>query len=201
MRGQGVTADISAPVPLGCVGSACTHVLLLEVLQLELSTPAVRLHYMERFMELALEQARAGLECGEVPVGCVFVRGEEVLAGAHNETNYTRNATRHCEFVAAEQVLAKYPQDIFLEVDLYVTVEPCIMCAEALHLLNIRSVFFGCNNEKFGGNGSVLSIHTRFYTSTGGLRAEDAINLLKDFYARGNPNAPVEKRHRPLAEI
>lgn len=166
---------------------------------MELRTPAVRLHYME-FMELALAQARAGLECGEVPVGCVFVRGEEVLAGAHNETNCTHNATRHCEFVAAEQVLAKHPQEIFREVDLYVTVEPCIMCAEALHLLNVRSVYFGCNNEKFGGNGSVLSIHTRFYPSTGGLQAEAAINLLKDFYARGNPNAPSEKRHRPLAD-
>jgi tRNA-specific adenosine deaminase 2 len=155
---------------------------------------------MERFMELALEQARMGLECGEVPVGCVFVRGEEVLGSAHNETNCSRNATRHCEFVASEKILAHSPVEIFTETDLYVTVEPCIMCAEALRLLNIRSVYFGCSNEKFGGNGSVLSIHTRFYESTGGLRADDAINLLKDFYARGNPNAPAEKRHRPLAE-
>ena len=153
----------------------------------------------ERFMSLALEQAAAALACGEVPVGCVFVRQGEVIAGAHNETNCSKNATRHCEFVAADEVLKKYPVEIFKEVTLYVTCEPCIMCAEALRLLEIHSVFFGCKNEKFGGNGSILSIHTRAYPSTGGLQGDSAVTLLKEFYARGNPNAPTEKRHRPLA--
>lgn len=67
--------------------------------------------------------------------------------------------TRHAEFVAIEEILKTYPPSVFRETDLYVTVEPCIMCASAIRQLGIRAVYFGCLNDRFGGNGGVLNIH------------------------------------------
>lgn len=67
--------------------------------------------------------------------------------------------TRHAEFLAIEEILKKNPPSIFSETDLYVTVEPCIMCASALRQLKIRKVYFGCSNDRFGGTGGVFSIH------------------------------------------
>jgi tRNA-specific adenosine deaminase 2 len=80
------------------------------------------------------------------------------------------------------------------------------MCAGALSLVNIRRVFFGCHNERFGGNGSALCIHRanamdaphKGYPSTSGLLKDEAVDIMRLFYSRGNPNAPDHKRQRPL---
>ena len=72
----------------------------------------------------------------------------------------TMKGTRHAEFLAITSILQSYPPSIFHETDLYVTVEPCIMCASALRQYGIRTVYYGCGNERFGGAGSVLSIHS-----------------------------------------
>lgn len=68
--------------------------------------------------------------------------------------------TRHAEFVAIASILQSHPISIFHQTDLYVTVEPCIMCASALRQYGIRTVYYGCSNDRFGGTGSVLSIHS-----------------------------------------
>ena len=70
--------------------------------------------------------------------------------------------TRHAEFLAINSILSKHPPSIFSETDLYVTVEPCIMCASALRQFQIRAVYFGCSNDRFGGTGGVLSIHSEY---------------------------------------
>ena len=70
--------------------------------------------------------------------------------------------TRHAELVALESILQTHPPSVLQKTDLYVTVEPCIMCASALRQLQIRAVYFGCGNEKFGGNGTVLSVHSEY---------------------------------------
>uniref|UniRef100_A0A0A9YP48 tRNA-specific adenosine deaminase 2 n=1 Tax=Lygus hesperus TaxID=30085 RepID=A0A0A9YP48_LYGHE len=111
-------------------------------------------------------------------------------------------------------------RQLYEECALYVSVEPCIMCAQVITLLRIPVVYAGCPNTKFGGCGSVLSIHTlrppgqwlRYVSpdsSAGaalrpnfhydpGHRSQRAIELLQQFYGRGNPNAPDHKRERPL---
>jgi len=71
---------------------------------------------------------------------------------------------RHAEFAGIEQILQKYPPSIFKEVDLYVTVEPCIMCASALRQLEIHAVYYGCSNDRFGGCGGVLHCHSEYDT-------------------------------------
>jgi tRNA-specific adenosine deaminase 2 len=71
----------------------------------------------------------------------------------------TSKGTRHAEFVAIAEILQKHSPSVFKETVLYVTVEPCIMCASALRQLGISAVYFGCFNERFGGTGGVLTVH------------------------------------------
>ncbi|CAK7345726.1 unnamed protein product [Dovyalis caffra] len=174
------------------------------------------------FMELAIEQAKDALNSLEVPVGCVIVVDGKVIASGRNRTTETRNATRHAEMEAIDVLLEQWQKnglstsevaETFSKCTLYVTCEPCIMCAAALSILGIKEVYYGCANDKFGGCGSILSLHSsssqplnsgeiaqrKDFKCTGGVMAQEAVSLLRSFYEQGNPNAP--KPHRPLIEI
>ncbi|KAF5760336.1 putative tRNA(adenine(34)) deaminase [Helianthus annuus] len=163
------------------------------------------------FMKLALEQAKIAFDSLEVPVGCVIVMDGKVISCGRNRTNETRNATRHAEMEAIDVLLDQWKKlklskaevsEMFSKCYLYVTCEPCIMCAGALSFLGIKEVYYGCANDKFGGCGSILSLHTmsceeaggKSYKCTGGIMAEEAVSLFRNFYELGNPNAP--KPHR-----
>uniref|UniRef100_A0A1D1XUG0 tRNA-specific adenosine deaminase 2 n=1 Tax=Anthurium amnicola TaxID=1678845 RepID=A0A1D1XUG0_9ARAE len=169
------------------------------------------------FMELALKQAKFAMSNLEVPVGCVVVVDGKIVASGCNRTNETRNATRHAEMEAIDLLLEQWQKAGLSQVEvaekfsrcvLYVTCEPCIMCATALSILGIRDVYYGCANDKFGGCGSILSLHEsgceqlfrssheNGFRCSGGLMASEAIALLRSFYEQGNPNAP--KPHRPV---
>ena len=117
-----------------------------------------------RIMQLTnhVHQAELALTSDETPVGCVFVKDGEIIGRGMNETNRTLNGTRHAEFVAIAGILSKNPLSILHETDLYVTVEPCVMCASMLRQYGIRAVYFGCWNERFGGTGGVLNIHSEY---------------------------------------
>lgn len=156
-------------------------------------------------MDLALQQAEIALTSSEVPVGCVFVDSEgEVIAAGHNETNMALNGTRHAELVAFNR--AVYEKGIsperFIGSILYVTCEPCIMCAAALSKLKIKEVYFGCCNDRFGGNGSILSVHNDVslvgdkYEIHAGLRKDEAIAVFQRFYESENRRAPDAKRRK-----
>ena len=172
--------------------------------------------FNSKFMELALKQAQIGKDSNEVPVGCVIVKNNEtVIASAHNQTNITKNATRHCEIICIEYLASKHNIYELSDCYLYVTVEPCIMCASALKIINIKKVFYGCSNTKFGGNGSVYSFNTKntfglpiecksfSYQSIkiGGKYEQLAIKLLKTFYESGNDLCPPEKRARKRIKL
>jgi len=121
----------------------------------------------ESWMKHALTVAQKGLDRGEVPVGCVMVFEGETIAEGHNEVNATLNATRHAEIVAFDNLLCYCKtknlnvKDVCSKLTLYVTVEPCIMCACALRLTGINHVVYGCDNDRFGGCGSVLDVHNK----------------------------------------
>ncbi|GAA0166260.1 deaminase [Lithospermum erythrorhizon] len=156
------------------------------------------------FMELAFEQAKLALDNLEVPVGCVLTEKGKVISNGRNRTTETRNATRHAEMEAIDALLDQWkknglsPTEVavrFSNCSLYVTCEPCIMCASALSFLGIKEVYYGCSNDKFGGCGSILSLHTvssgsssRGFKCTGGVMASEAVSLLRMFYEQGNPN-------------
>ncbi|XP_072042655.1 tRNA-specific adenosine deaminase 2-like [Amphiura filiformis] len=165
------------------------------------------LHKHDKWMNEAILWAKAALERGEVPVGCLLVyQNTTVIGTGKNCVNETRNATRHAEMVAIEEAIqwsrehALRQEEVFHETILYVTVEPCIMCAGALRLMGIPQVVYGCANERFGGCGSVLGIHDddlpsqgRQFNCIAGVHADTAVQLLKEFYKGENPNAPCPK--------
>nr|XP_034894519.1 tRNA-specific adenosine deaminase TAD2 isoform X3 [Populus alba] len=152
---------------------------------------------------------------------CVIVEDGKVIASGRNRTTETRNATRHAEMEAIDVLLEQWQKsglsvsevaENFSTCSLYVTCEPCIMCAAALSILGIKEVYYGCANDKFGGCGSILSLHCssselpdsgdiaqrKDFKCTGGIMALEAVSLLRRFYEQGNPNAP--KPHRPLVQ-
>ncbi|KAL4223484.1 tRNA-specific adenosine deaminase 2 [Mactra antiquata] len=162
---------------------------------------------IDSWMLKSFEFAEEALTNNEVPVGCILVWKDKILATGRNEVNETKNATRHAEIVAIDKVLEyceEHSEDktkVFSEITLYVTVEPCIMCAAALRSVGVSKVVYGCKNERFGGCGSVLNIHTDTLHQLGpsfqcvdDVMADEAVQLLKTFYKGENTNAPDGKR-------
>lgn len=155
-------------------------------------------------MEHALTNARQALANQEVPVGCVFVYQNEIIADGANLVNDTKNATRHAELICIDEVLSYCQdrnlrfQDVFPEISVVVTVEPCIMCAGALNELNVKEILFGCRNDRFGGQ-TVLDVFELMQSKVsvvGGIREDEAMELLKEFYKGENPSAPFTKARK-----
>ncbi|MCL4123633.1 UNVERIFIED_CONTAM: hypothetical protein GTU68_022443 [Idotea baltica] len=162
----------------------------------------------ETWMKAALEQGKEALDNGEVPIGCVFVYKDEIISRGRNTVNETKNATRHAEFNALNSLFEWGDQrniphrQLLKNSTLYVTVEPCIMCAEALGQLNLGKLVFGCSNDRFGGCGSVYDV-LKYYKGmevVKGVRGADAVGLLKEFYKGENPNAPTGKAKRKISK-
>lgn len=157
------------------------------------------------YMGLALNQAKLALQRSEVPVGCVFVAEDgTVLSSGHNETNLSRNGTRHAELVAMDDLFLRRRCDaaVLKNSSLFVTCEPCIMCAAAIAKVGVKQVYFGCHNDRFGGNGSILSVHkavessTHQYSVQSGVLKEEAIAIFQQFYETENRRAPEGKRRK-----
>lgn len=139
------------------------------------------------FMELAIEEARAAASIGEVPVGAVICRNGEVVASAFNRRETGKNALAHAELLAIDAACKALGGWRLFECDLYVTLEPCPMCAGAVINSRIRRVVFGASDPKAGCFGS-LSDFTQIPFNhrpeiTGGVCAEECAALLRDFFA------------------
>ena len=143
----------------------------------------------ESFMREALRQAQKAYEADEVPVGAVVVRAGKVIGRAYNQVELLKDATAHAEMLALTQAEAAVGDWRLIDCDLYVTKEPCVMCAGALIHVRIRRLIFGCADTKSGGAGgminllqhSVLNHHCEI--TSGVLRTECAAILL-DFFQK-----------------
>ena len=140
------------------------------------------------FMDLALEEARAAQAAGEVPVGCVIVRDGEIIAKAGNRTLADRDPTAHAELVAIRQAAAKLGSERLTGCDLYVSLEPCAMCAAAMSFARIRRLYYGATDPK----GGAVDSGVRFFASAtchhrpevyGGIGETEAAHLLRGFFA------------------
>ncbi|CAG0917649.1 unnamed protein product [Notodromas monacha] len=160
---------------------------------------------MDVIMERSFELAKEALAAGEVPVGCVFVRnGSDIIAADRNRVNELKNATKHAEMLCIDSVVKKYSDysEVLRGSVVYVTCEPCIMCMQALLEVNVGEIVYGCPNPRFGGCGSVLDVlalNSRTMRVTKGVRAEEAVSLLKKFYECENPNAPESKVRKKVS--
>lgn len=111
---------------------------------------AARTHLVSGFMDRALAEARAAAERGEVPVGAVVVKGGIVIAAAGNRTRTDRDPTAHAEIVALRLAAARLDAERLDDCDLYVTLEPCAMCAAAISHARIRRLYYGAADPKGG---------------------------------------------------
>ena len=139
-------------------------------------------------MALALQAAREAGARGEVPVGAVVVRGDVVLAVAGNRTIADHDPTAHAEILALRAACVAQGDERLVGCDLYVTLEPCAMCAAALSFARIRRLYWGCDDPK----GGAVDNGPRFFgqptchhapEAYGGFRENEARALLKDFFA------------------
>lgn len=138
-------------------------------------------------MDLALAQARAAQAAGEVPIGCVVVRDGEVVAEGQNRTITDHDPTAHAEIIALRAAGARLGSERLTECDVYVTLEPCTMCAGAISFARIRRLYYGAADPK----GGAVESGVRFFASPtchhapevySGLSETDAGALLKEFF-------------------
>jgi len=145
---------------------------------------ALSVHSDEYYMKEALKQAKMAFEDGEVPVGAVIVANNQIIARAHNQTERLKDATAHAEMLAitaAENHLgSKYLNDC----KLYVTLEPCVMCAGASYWSQIGSVVYGASDEKRGYSMVNKSItHPKTIIKIG-VMADQCSQLMSDFFSK-----------------
>jgi tRNA(adenine34) deaminase len=142
---------------------------------------------MASFMDAAMDEARAAGRRGEVPVGCVVVRGETIIARAGNRTLEGKDPTAHAEMQAVRAAATTLGSERLGDCDLYVTLEPCAMCAAAMSFARIRRLYFGAADAK----GGAVENGARFFTQAtchhcpevyGGIGESEAAALLKDFF-------------------
>ena len=142
---------------------------------------------MPSFMEQALAEARAAAQGGEVPVGCVIVRDGAVIARGRNATIAARDPTAHAEMLAIRAAAAALASERLVDCDLYVTLEPCPMCAAAISFARIRKLYYGAADPKGGAveNGVKLyaspTCHHRPEVYAG-IAEREAAALLQDFF-------------------
>ncbi len=138
-------------------------------------------------MEVAIDEARAALAHDDVPVGAVVVRAGEIVARGHNERELQGDPTAHAELLALQRASAALGSWRLLETTLYVTLEPCAMCAGAIVLARVPRVVFGTTDPKAGAAGSVLDVLAEPRLNhrpavSGGVHAGACADLLRDFF-------------------
>jgi len=140
------------------------------------------------FMSLALREAERALQHDDVPIGAVVVRDGEVIGAGHNERELRQDPTAHAEVLALREAARAVGSWRVLDAVLYVTLEPCAMCAGAIVLARVPRVVFGCTDPKAGAAGSVLDVLAEPRLNhrpqvDGGLQAEACATLLRSFFA------------------
>ncbi len=139
-----------------------------------------------KFMDLAIEEAKKAYDEDEVPVGCVITHNGAVIAKSHNETNAKNNSTRHAEMIAIEKALEEIEKKDLSNCEMYVTLEPCPMCAGAIINTKLKRLYIGTMEPKSGCFGSIIDFNRLNFNHKVdvyyGIREEECSNIMKDFF-------------------
>lgn len=138
----------------------------------------------EYFMSLALKQARIAFEEGEVPVGAIVVTQGKVIARGYNQTEKLKDPTAHAEMIALTSAFNLLGAKYLPDATLYVTVEPCLMCAGAIYWSKLNRIVWGADDEK-NGHRRITGTNTAFHpkaTVTTGILADECASLMKTFF-------------------
>ena len=141
-----------------------------------------------KFMKIALEEAEIAAKEGEMPVGAVIVRNGEVIATGHNLRNVSHDPTLHAEIVAIRKAAELLKDWRLSDCDLYVTLEPCVMCSGAIINSRMRSVYFGAYDAEYGAAGGRIDLFSKSYFGSttkvyAGIMEDECTFMLKDFFA------------------
>ena len=155
----------------------------------------------EKFMKEALKQAKKAYEKKEIPVGAVIVKNNKIIARAYNKKEETQNAIQHAEIIALQKASRKLNSWRLTDCEMYVTLEPCSMCAGALIQARIKKVYIGTMDEKTGSCGSVLNL-LEDYTFNHKVEIETGImqkqceKLLKQFFKELRNNKSIKNKEK-----
>ena len=140
----------------------------------------------EKFMHEALKEATKALKKDEVPIGAVIVKDDKIIARGHNLRETKQNSLCHAEIIAINKACRKLGNFRLEDCDLYVTVEPCPMCAGAIIQSRIKNVYYGTPDNKYGAVDSVYNIFeiesNHKVNSEGGILKEECSTIIKDFF-------------------
>lgn len=155
----------------------------------------------ERFMQIALEEADAAALIDEVPIGAVVVRNNQIVGTGHNLRELSQNATDHAEMIAIQEACQTLHSWRLEDCDLYVTVEPCVMCAGAIVNARIRHLYYGAPDYKAGAVSSLYHIlsDTRLNHQvevTGGVCQRLAADKMRRFFRRARRIEKLKKKNR-----
>ena len=148
------------------------------------------MHSNEYYMKLALQQAQEAYEHDEVPVGAVIVMQNQVIAKGYNQTELLHDVTAHAEIIALTAAFQFLNGKYLPEATIYITLEPCLMCAGALYWSKIGHIVFGATDLKHGY--STQCNHQPFHPKTtllSGILADDCAQLMKDFFKSKRKNS------------
>ena len=142
---------------------------------------------IEKYMNEALKEAKKAYQEGEVPVGCVIVHENKIIARGHNQREKTNNPTAHAEIIAIRKATKKRQSWRLEDCDIYVTIEPCAMCAGALMWSRIRTIYYGAKDPKGGAVHSSFSLYDQpgihhHPTIVAGILEKEAAELMKKFF-------------------
>jgi len=149
------------------------------------------------YMQEALKEAIAALDKDEVPVGCVIVHKDKIIARAHNQVETLKDPTAHAEMIAITQAANTLGSKWLHDAMVYVTIEPCTMCAGALTLARIKQLVFGAKDLKTGAFGSVFNIQKKKlnhnFKVTSGILEQDCKFLLQEFFKNKRQTSSLRK--------
>ena len=141
-----------------------------------------------KFMDIAIIEAKKAFSDNEVPVGCVIVHNGQIIAQSHNTTEKESDATCHAEINAIKDAEKFLKQKVLNECDMYVTLEPCPMCAGAIINSKIKRIYIGAEEPKSGCFGSKIDFNKIGFNHTPevymGINEEECKNLMKDFFEK-----------------
>lgn len=167
---------------------------------------AVIKNVQEKYMKAALKQAEKALALGEVPIGCVIVHEGKIIGRGYNRRNTDKNTLAHAEITAINKASKKIGDWRLEECTLYVTLEPCQMCAGAIVQARVTEVVMGCMNPKAGCGGSILNIlempeFNHQVQVTRGILETECSEILKTFFTQLRIRNKEEKEARKAAAL
>ena len=157
----------------------------------------------EYFMKQALKEAEKAYKKLEVPVGAIIVKDGKVIAKAHNQKETKTDTTKHAEIIAIQKASKKIKSWRLIDCEMYITLEPCTMCAGAIINSRIKKIYRGTMDEKKGAAGSVLNLFENYtfnhkVETEKGILKEECENILKQFFKELRK---IKKRRKRCIEI